>query len=120
MLYIVMGVSGTGKTTVGRKLAGALGCAFLEGDELHPQANIEKMSCGIPLDDEDRAPWLAAIRKRLEQAAAASADLVVARSALKQRYRDTLGHDLPVRWIYLTGDPALLLQRLQQRQGHYM
>lgn len=115
-----MGVAGAGKTTVGRALAQALGCAFLEGDTLHPPANIEKMAHGIPLNDADRAPWLTAIRKKLEEAAATGSDLVVACSALKQRYRDTLDHGLPVRWIYLQSDPALLHQRLEQRQGHYM
>lgn len=115
-----MGVAGAGKTTVGRALAEALGCTFLEGDSLHPPANVEKMAHGIPLNDADRAPWLAAIRKMLEATAAAGSDLVVACSALKQRYRDTLDHGLPVRWIYLRGDPALLQQRLEQRQGHYM
>jgi gluconokinase len=120
MIYLVMGVSGAGKTTVGRALAAALGCAFLEGDSLHPAANIEKMAHGIPLDDADRAPWLAAIRKHLEAAAEAGQTLVVACSALKQRYRDTLDHGLEVRWIYLRGDPAVLQRRLRQRQGHYM
>lgn len=115
-----MGVAGAGKTTVGRALAQALGCAFLEGDTLHPPANVEKMAHGIPLNDAERAPWLAAIRRKLEEAAAAGADLVVACSALKQRYRATLDHGLPVRWIYLQGDPALLQQRLELRQGHYM
>jgi gluconokinase len=120
MIYLVMGVSGAGKTTVGRALAAALHCDFLEGDTLHPRANIEKMAHGIPLDDADRAPWLAAIRLRLEAAARAGRTLVVACSALKQRYRDTLDHGLAVRWIYLRGDPALLHQRLEGRQGHYM
>ncbi len=119
-MYLVMGVAGAGKTTVGRALAQVLGCAFLEGDTLHPPANIEKMAHGIPLNDADRAPWLIAIRKKLEEAAATGSDLVVACSALKQRYRDTLDHGLPVRWIYLQSDPALLHQRLEQRQGHYM
>lgn len=120
MIYLVMGVAGAGKTSVGRALAQALGCAFLEGDALHSPANRDKMAHGIPLDDADRAPWLAAIRQRLEAAAAAGQTLVVACSALKQRYRDTLDHGLAVRWIYLRGDPALLHQRLAERQGHYM
>ncbi|HET9784480.1 MAG TPA: gluconokinase [Terriglobales bacterium] len=120
MIYLVMGVSGAGKTTVGRALAVALGCDFLEGDSLHPAANIEKMAHGIPLDDADRAPWLAAIRRHLEAAARAGRMLVVACSALKQRYRDQLDHGLAVRWVYLRGDPAMLHQRLAHRQGHYM
>lgn len=120
MIYSVMGVSGAGKTTVGRALAQALGCGFLEGDSLHPPANVDKMAHGIPLDDADRAPWLAAIRLRLEAAARAGQTLVVACSALKQRYRDQLDHGLDVRWVYLRGDPAMLHERLQERQGHYM
>ncbi|MGH9474955.1 MAG: gluconokinase [Terriglobales bacterium] len=120
MLYILMGVAGSGKTTAGRALAAALGCAFLEGDSLHPAANIEKMAHGIALDDADRAPWLAAIRRRLERAAQSGGDLVVACSALKQRYRDQLDAGLPVRWIYLRAAAAVLRRRLEQRQGHYM
>ncbi|MGH9488397.1 MAG: gluconokinase [Terriglobales bacterium] len=120
MIYIVMGVAGAGKTTVGAALAAALGCEFLEGDRLHPAANVDKMRRGIPLTDADRAPWLEAIRQRLEAAAGAGRDLVVACSALKQGYREQLNRGLEVRWIYLQGDPALLRRRLEQRQGHYM
>lgn len=115
-----MGVAGSGKTTVGQALATALACQFLEGDSLHPQANVDKMAHGIPLNDSDRAPWLAAIRTRLEAAARQGGDLVVACSALKQRYRDQLDAGLPVRWIYLRGSTELLHRRLAQRQGHYM
>lgn len=120
MLLIVMGVSGSGKTTVGVRLAQALGAAFLEGDSLHPASNIAKMSNGIPLDDADRAPWLAAIRVRLETAARQESSLVTACSALKQKYRDFLATGLPVTTIYLKGSESMLYQRLKQRQGHYM
>jgi len=124
MLVLVMGVSGAGKTTVGVALAQRLGCAFLEGDRLHPAANVAKMAAGIPLDDADRAPWLAAIRARLEAAAKAGTGLVVACSALKRQYRDFLGATLaapdPLRCVYLRGDEAMLYQRLEARQGHYM
>ncbi|MGH9415990.1 MAG: gluconokinase [Terriglobales bacterium] len=119
-IILVMGVSGSGKTTVGRLLANRLGCAFLEGDTLHPAANITKMSNGIPLDDTDRAPWLAAIRQHLETARQARTGLVVACSALKQRYRDFLAATGAVRWVYLYGSPELLRSRLEARHGHYM
>jgi len=114
-----MGVSGSGKTTVGELLAARLGCGFLEGDALHPAANIAKMAAGHPLDDADRAPWLAAIHARLAAAAAAGQSLVVACSALKQSYRDTLASDgLKLIWVYLKGTRALLYARLAARHGH--
>ncbi|MGH9466078.1 MAG: gluconokinase [Terriglobales bacterium] len=120
MIWIVMGAAGSGKTTVGRALAAARGCAFLEGDSLHPPANIAKMAAGVPLQDADRAPWLAAIRQHLEAAVRQGQDLVVACSALKQRYRDPLDQGLPVVWVYLRATEEVLHRRLEQRQGHYM
>ena len=115
-----MGVSGSGKTTVGTLLAQAMGCPFVEGDVLHPPENIDKMRRGIPLNDADRGPWLAAIRSRLVDAYERDQDLVVACSALKHAYRRTIDADLPVTWIYLQGPPALLRSRLQLRRGHFM
>jgi len=119
-LIVLMGVSGSGKTTVGELLAQRLGCAFLEGDALHPPANIAKMAAGHPLDDADRAPWLAAIHARLAAAAQAGQSLVVSCSALKQAYRDTLAAGgLPLTWVYLKGSRDLLYARLLARHGHF-
>src|ERR1044071_2341587 len=89
-LYVIMGVSGSGKTTVGAQLARALQLAFLEGDDLHPAQNVERMAAGIPLTDDDRRPWLLAIAGQLRDAKRAGVGLVVACSALKRRYRDLL------------------------------
>lgn len=120
MILVLMGVSGSGKTTVGRLVAEALRCDFLEGDSLHSAANVEKMAHGIPLTDADRQPWLEAIRARIEQAHRAGETLVVACSALKQAYRDFLDATVPVRWVYLEGPEALLYSRIEHRVGHYM
>ena len=90
MILVVMGVAGSGKTTIGTRLADALGCAYLEGDSLHPAASIEKMSRGIPLTDADREPWLRAIRTRILDAYRAGSDLVVTCSALTRSYRAML------------------------------
>ena len=120
MIIVVMGVSGAGKTTIGRLLAQRLQGDFLEGDELHPAANIAKMARGVPLTDADRAPWLAAIRDRIAVAEQQRRTLVVACSALKQQYRDALTAAGPLIWVYLEGSPALLHARLEQRQGHFM
>ena len=119
-LVVVMGVAGSGKSTIGPLLANALGCAFLEGDELHPAANIEKMSRGEPLTDADRAPWLAAIRARLLEAFQRGDSMVVACSALKRSYRLELGRGLPLVWVHLRGSEALIRARLERRAGHFM
>jgi carbohydrate kinase (thermoresistant glucokinase family) len=118
---VVMGVSGSGKTTVGRRLADALGWRFQEGDDLHPAANVAKMHAGIPLDDADRRPWLASVAAVIDSWRRAGTPGVVACSALKRAYRDVIvgGHD-DVRLVYLRGSRALLAERLQARQGHYM
>ena len=120
MVVVLMGVAGSGKTTVGAMLAEALRCSFLEGDALHPPANIEKMSRGIPLNDADRAPWLTAIRARILQAEQRGQCLVVACSALKQQYRDFLSRGAAIIWVYLKGSQELIAARLRHRSEHYM
>jgi gluconokinase len=116
-----MGVAGAGKTVVGSLLANGLGAPFLEGDDLHPPANVRKMAQGIPLTDDDRQPWLAAIAARIAAAKRSGAGLVVACSALKRAYRDVLrGADADLRFVHLTGDRALIAQRLAHRAGHFM
>jgi gluconokinase len=119
VIVVVMGVTGAGKTTVGRLLARALGCEFLDADDYHPAANVAKMRAGEPLTDEDRAPWLARLNELLQARAAGSA--VLACSALKQRYRDRLLAGVPEgRLVYLRGTKALIAARLEARRGHYM
>ena len=119
-IIVVMGVAGSGKTTVGTRLADAMHCAYLEGDSLHSPANVEKMSHGIPLTDADRAPWLAAIHARLLDSFRHGDSLVVGCSALKQSYRTVLADGVPITWVYLKGSAALIRSRLQHRRGHYM
>lgn len=116
-----MGVSGAGKSVIGALLARALGMEFVEGDAYHPPANVERMSAGIPLTDEDRQGWLAAIAARLDAARRTGQGLVVSCSALKRYYRDVLraGH-ADVQFVYLAGPRALLEQRLAGRRGHFM
>jgi gluconokinase len=121
MVIVVMGVSGSGKTTVGQLLADALGAEFAEGDAYHPPANIEKMRRGIPLEDADRWPWLQTLAAQIDRWLAAGTPVVLACSALKQRYRDILAKGRPgVRFVYLEGDKALIRLRLDRRRGHYM
>ncbi len=121
MIVVVMGVTGAGKTTVGRLLARALGCDFLDADDFHPDANVAKMRAGEPLTDDDRAPWLARLNEVLREHAARSAGVVLACSALKARYRDRLVAGLPgSRLVYLRGTKALIAARLEARRGHYM
>ncbi len=118
---VVMGVSGCGKSTVGRGLAAVLGVHYVEGDELHPPENVERMAAGIPLTDADRHGWLQAVAGQLSHATAQSAGVVVSCSALKRSYRDLLRAAAPdVRFVHLQGSPALLAQRLSGRTGHYM
>jgi gluconokinase len=120
MIIVVMGVAGSGKTTVGTKLAAALHCAFLEGDDLHSQANVDRMSHGIPLTDADRASWLEAIHRRMYDAFTARQSLVVACSALKRSYRAQLAEELPITWVYLKGSVDLIRARIQDRSHHFM
>jgi len=121
MVIVLMGVSGAGKTTVGRLLAQALGAEFAEGDAYHPPGNIEKMRRGIPLEDADRWPWLQILSAQIDRWLAAGNTVVLACSALKQRYRDVLAKGRPgVRFVHLEGDKALVRLRLDRRRGHYM
>lgn len=121
MVIIVMGVTGSGKTTVGQRLAEALGWRFHDADDFHPAANKAKMHAGTPLTDQDRWPWLQALRGVIEQALADQAGAVVTCSALKRAYRDVLAGGLSnVHYVHLTGDPDVLAARLASRRGHFM
>jgi gluconokinase len=119
-LLVVMGVAGSGKTTVAALLAGRLGAAFAEGDDFHSPANVAKMAAGHPLDDDDRWPWLRDIRDWLVQQHAAGRAAVVPCSALKRAYRDLLRGAGPVQFVHLTGSRELLTERIQSRAGHFM
>ena len=121
MFLIVMGVSGSGKSTVGALLAQRLGCRFYDGDDWHPPGNIAKMAAGIPLEDEDRRGWLAALADLIRQGIARGASGVVACSALKEAYRAGLRIDpAQVQFVYLRGDYATIRARMGDRTGHYM
>jgi gluconokinase len=121
VIVVLMGVAGSGKTTVGRLLSDQLGWTFVEGDDFHPPANVEKMRRGEPLTDADRVPWLRALRRRIDELAAAGRSAVVACSALKQAYRDVLASGRPeVRFVWLTAAPGVIRDRLERRTGHYM
>ncbi len=120
MVIILIGVAGSGKTTVGRILAARLGCEFRDADDLHPPLNRDKMRRGIPLSDEDRWPWLHAVRALVQDCLARDRRAVIACSALKQAYRDLLIVDAAqVKLVYLRGSQALITQRLAQRAGHF-
>ena len=121
MMAVVMGVCGSGKTSVGRLVAERLGWEFIEGDDLHPEANRRAMAAGTPLTDEDRWPWLDRIVTEMRRAGGDGRSAVVACSALRRSYRDHLrrsGDD--VRFLHLTGAPELLRIRMAQREGHFM
>ena len=118
---VVMGVSGSGKSHVGRLLAERLGWAFADADDFHPAANVAKMRSGVPLDDADRGPWLAALAGLLQAARADGQPLVLACSALKRAYRHRLGLPQPgIRLVHLTGPAVVLRKRIEQRAGHFM
>ena len=120
-VIVVMGVSGCGKTTVARKLAERLGWRFAEADEFHSPANVAKMRSGVPLTDEDRWPWLAAIARWIDQARAEGSPAVVTCSALKKAYRDVLvGSRDDVALVHLKGDYDLIAARMAKRPHHYM
>jgi len=122
MVYVVMGVSGCGKSSVGAAVATHLGLAFIEGDALHPAANVEKMSRGIPLEDADRFPWLDRIGATIQAKLAEDHGLVVSCSALKKIYRDRLRGfaDGRLTFIFLKGSEELLAGRMAARKGHFM
>ncbi|MFG2131159.1 gluconokinase [Streptomyces sp. NPDC048751] len=118
-VVVVMGVAGTGKTTIGPLLAARLGVPYAEGDDFHPEANIAKMSAGTPLDDDDRWPWLDAIGAWAHDRAGRGG--VVSCSALKRSYRDRLRAAAPdVVFVHLSGDRELIADRMAHRQGHFM
>ncbi|MDB5894156.1 MAG: gluconate kinase [Rhodoferax sp.] len=120
-IIVVMGVSGCGKSTVGRKLADALKLPFLEGDDFHPPENVARMAAGIPLTDADREGWLRTLADRMAEAAGPGEGLVLSCSALKRRYRDVLREGAAgVRFVYLHGSPEVLALRMAQRTKHYM
>lgn len=121
MIVVVMGVCGCGKTTIGRKLAERLDAAFIEGDELHPVSNTDKMAAGIPLDDQDREPWLDAIAAQAAGLLSGAPCVVVSCSALKRSYRDRLRTaDRNLKLVHLTGSKSLLQTRMSERRGHFM
>jgi|SRR5208282_333135 gluconokinase len=119
MILLVMGVTGAGKTTVGKLLAQRLGRQFLDADDFHPAANIEKMRRGIALTGADREPWLDAIRAELVKCAGKNLDVVLACSALKERYREKLGAGMGMRICYLKGTYDEIKSRLASRRGHF-
>ncbi|HLL76234.1 MAG TPA: gluconokinase [Pyrinomonadaceae bacterium] len=120
MVIVVMGVAGSGKTTVGRLLAGELGWKFYDADDFHPPENVEKMAGGVPLEDADRIPWLESLRDLIRGCLERGEGAVLACSALKGSYRDYLLVGEGVRIAYLKGDHELIRERLNNRRGHYM
>src|SRR3569623_2008314 len=120
-VVIVMGVSGSGKTTISQALAARTGFIEQDGDDYHPRANIEKMKAGVPLTDADRLPWLRAIADAVDRYADKNTPVIIACSALKRAYRDILVHERKdVRIVYLSGSAELIAQRLSRRSGHFM
>ncbi len=121
MVVVLMGVAGSGKTTIGRELAAELGWKFADADDFHPPANVAKMSAGIPLDDADRAPWLAAIRLYIDTRLERGEPAVVTCSALREKHRAVLLADpAQVKLVYLRGSRELLWSRISARTGHFM
>jgi gluconokinase len=120
-LYVVMGVSGSGKSLIGASLARELGVDFVEGDEYHPAENVRRMASGVPLTDDDRAGWLRALAGRIRKARDAGTGLVMTCSALKRSYRDVLRADAnELRFVFLRGPRALIAERVARRRGHFM
>jgi gluconokinase len=120
MVVLLMGVAGSGKTTIGRKLAAELGWQFYDADDFHPRANVEKMRRGVPLNDADRRPWLQALHELIARCLAHNENAVLACSALKESYRADLLLDARVKLVYLKGDHDLIAARLNERSGHFM
>jgi carbohydrate kinase (thermoresistant glucokinase family) len=120
-VVMLMGVAGSGKTTIGAKLAAGLGWSFRDADDFHPAANVAKMSSGVPLTDADRAPWLAAIRRHIEESLGRGESGVVTCSALKESYRAAaIPAGIGVKLVHLAGDFNLILERMNAREGHFM
>jgi gluconokinase len=115
---VIMGVSGCGKSSVGAELAAQLGCRYMDGDDLHPAANVEKMRAAVPLTDEDRWPWL----DRVAQVLRVEAPVIVGCSALRRAYRDRIRNGVggPVRFVHLAGSRDIIAARMAKRTGHYM
>lgn len=122
MVIVLMGVSGSGKTTIGKILAEKLGWTFVEGDDFHTPGNVAKMKSGTPLTDADRGPWLTDLRERVDAACVRVDNTVVACSALKEKYREFLEEHDPdcVQYVYLHGSEELIKKRLEARKGHFM
>jgi gluconokinase len=120
VIVVVMGVSGSGKSTVGAALAAALGWPMIDADDLHPPENVAKMAAGTPLTDEDRWPWLDRVVDALRDSTAGGGSVVLACSALKQRYRDRLARAGDVRFVHLRGEPGMIAARLATRRHRYM
>jgi gluconokinase len=120
VIIIIFGVSGAGKTTIGKLLATDIGWQFLEGDDFHPASNIEKMRSGRALTDDDRWPWLESLRKQIEQLLFSEENAVLACSALKHVYRDRLRVSDQIKFVFLRGDYALVEKQLRSRHGHFM
>lgn len=119
--WVVMGVSGCGKSTIGQGLASACGVSFVEGDQFHPPANVDKMSAGMALNDDDRAEWLLALQGKVREAREAGVGIVLSCSSLKRRYRDVLRDaDPALRFAHLNGARELIAGRMLARVGHYM
>jgi gluconokinase len=121
MIIVLMGVSGSGKTTVGKELARQLGWSFYDADDYHPAVNLAKMRAGVPLTDEDRLPWLQTLARLIDVAELQGEDVVLACSALKQAYRDHLAREgAAVNYVFLSASPELIRRRLEARRGHFM
>jgi gluconokinase len=120
VIIIIFGVSGSGKTTIGKLLAQELRWQFIEADDFHPASNIQKMRSGRPLIDEDRWPWLDCLRKQIEQLLAAGESAVLACSALKRAYRDRLRVSEEIKFVFLRGDYAVVEKQLRSRRRHFM
>ena len=120
MIVIIFGVSGAGKTTIGKLLAAQLGWQFYEADDFHPRSNIEKMRRGRPLTDEDRWPWLERLREQLTRSVAAKENAVLACSALKRAYRERLHVSDDVKFVFLCGDYVVVEKQLRRRRAHFM